>query len=192
MRTRVAGNEIYQRLAANGFEAEFLTSRCPLSTERSGIHFYAEFLTPLAGGAPGRRGKQNATQRVGGVSSQNLCYIEVLLAAPWSVALAAANRFRFANETGVQIANPVSFLAQKYLSIVDAIATSARRTFSTCMTRSTLSQRESLIEARNGSGKSGTSCTPTVFAPSKAQRQHSLALSPIRFVPHLESSRAEI
>jgi len=54
-------------------------------------------------------------QRVGGVSSQNLRYIEVLLAAPWSVALSAANGFPFANETGVQIANPVSFLAQKTL-----------------------------------------------------------------------------
>jgi hypothetical protein len=63
----------------------------------------------------GRRGKQNATQRVGGVSSQNLRYIEVLLAAPWSVTLSAANGFPLANETGVQIANPVSFLAQKLL-----------------------------------------------------------------------------
>jgi hypothetical protein len=69
----------------------------------------------MVGDAVGRRRKQNATQRVGGVSSQNLRYIEVLLAAPWSVALSAANGFPFANETGVQIANPVSFLAQKIL-----------------------------------------------------------------------------
>jgi hypothetical protein len=48
---------------------------------------------------------------VGGVSSQNLRYIEVFLASPWSVALSAANGFPFANETRVQIANPVSFLA---------------------------------------------------------------------------------
>jgi hypothetical protein len=52
---------------------------------------------------------------VGGVSSQNLRYIEVLLVAPWNVALSAANSFPFANETRVQIANPVSFLAQKIL-----------------------------------------------------------------------------
>ncbi|MGA7767658.1 MAG: GSU2403 family nucleotidyltransferase fold protein [Candidatus Sulfotelmatobacter sp.] len=118
-RIRVAGDEIYQRLAANGFEAEFLGHHRPPAAHYRltdpGIHFYAEFLTPLVGGAVGRRGKQNATQRVGGVSSQNLRYIEVLLAAPWSVALLAANGFPFANETGVQIANPVSFLAQKIL-----------------------------------------------------------------------------
>jgi hypothetical protein len=52
---------------------------------------------------------------VGGVSSQNLRYIEILLTAPWSVALSAANSFPFANEPRVQIANPVSFLAQKIL-----------------------------------------------------------------------------
>ena len=118
-RIRVAGDEIYQRLAANGFEAEFLGHHRPPAAHYRltdpGIHFYAEFLTPLIRGAVGRRGKQNATQRVGGVSSQNLRYIEVLLAAPWSVALSAANGFPFANETGVQIANPVSFLAQKIL-----------------------------------------------------------------------------
>jgi hypothetical protein len=118
-RIRVAGNEIYQRLAANGFEAEFLGHHRPAAAHYrltdAGILFYAEFLTPLVGGAVGRRGKHNATQRVGGVSSQNLRYIEVLLAVPWSIALSTANDFPFANETGVQIANPVSFLAQKIL-----------------------------------------------------------------------------
>jgi hypothetical protein len=116
---RVAGDQIYQRLAANGFEAEFLGHHRPPAAHYRltdpGIQFYAEFLTPLVGRVVGRRRKQNATQRVGGVSSQNLRYIEVLLAAPWSVALSAANGFPFANETGVQIANPVSFLAQKIL-----------------------------------------------------------------------------
>jgi len=118
-RIRVAGDEIYQRLAANGFEAEFLGHHRPPAAHYRltdpGIHFYAEFLTPLVGGAVGRTGKQNATLRVGGVSSQNLRYIEVLLAAPWSLALSAATGFPLANETTVQIANPVSFLAQKIL-----------------------------------------------------------------------------
>jgi hypothetical protein len=118
-RMRVAGDEIYQRLAANGFEAEFLGHHRPPAAHYRltdpGIHFYAEFLTPLVGRAVGRKRKQNATLRVGGVSSQNLRYIEVLLATPWSVALSAANGFPFTNETVVQIANPVSFLAQKIL-----------------------------------------------------------------------------
>ena len=151
-RIKVAGDEIYKRLAANGFEAEFLGHHRPPAAHYRltdpGIHFCAEFLTPLVGGAAGRRGKHNATQRVGGISSQNLRYIEVLLAAPWSVALSAANGFPFANETGVQIANPVSFLAQKYLSVGDAIATSARKTFLTCMTQSRLSGCMRLIEAQ--------------------------------------------
>ena len=118
-RIKVAGDEIYQRLAANGFEAEFLGHHRPPAAHYRltdpGIHFYAEFLTPLVGGAVGRTGKQNATLRVGGVSSQNLRHIEVLLVAPWSLALSAATGFPLANETTVQIANPVSFLAQKIL-----------------------------------------------------------------------------
>jgi hypothetical protein len=118
-RIRVARDEIYQRLTANGFEPEFLGHHRPPAAHYRlidpGIHFYAEFLTPLVGGAVGRTGKQNATMRVGGVSSQNLRYIEVLLAAPWSLALSAATGFPLANETPVQIANPVSFLAQKIL-----------------------------------------------------------------------------
>jgi hypothetical protein len=118
-RIRVAGNELYQRLAANGFEAELLGHHRPPAAHYRladpGIHFYAEFLTPLVGGAVGRSRKQNATLRVGGVSSQNLRYIEVLLATPWSVTLSAPDGFPLANETRVQIANPVSFLAQKVL-----------------------------------------------------------------------------
>jgi hypothetical protein len=118
-RIKVAGDEIYKRLAANGFEAEFLGHHRPPAAHYRlsdlGVHFYAEFLTPLVGGTVDRTGKQNATQSLGGVSSQNLRHIEVLLAAPWSVALSAANGFPFEIETGVQIANPVSFLAQKIL-----------------------------------------------------------------------------
>jgi Nucleotidyltransferase len=61
-RIRVAGDEIYQRLAANGFEAEFLGHHRPPSAHYRltdpGIHFYAEFLTPLVGGAVGSRGNR--------------------------------------------------------------------------------------------------------------------------------------
>lgn len=117
--TRVAGNQIYQRLAANGFEAEFLGHHRPPAAHYRlidpGIQFYAEFLTSLKGSAAGRGGKPNATQRIGGVSSQNLRYIEVLLAAPWKLSLSETNGFPLENDTGVQIANPVSFLAQKIL-----------------------------------------------------------------------------
>ena len=46
---------------------------------------------------------------------QNLRYVEILLARPWSVTLFRNNAFPLANEARVQIANPVSFLAQKIL-----------------------------------------------------------------------------
>lgn len=118
-RLRVTGNEIYQRLRANGFEPELLGHHRPPAAHYRltdpGIQFYAEFLTPLTGSAITRRGGQKATQRIGGISSQNLRYIEVLLAAPWSLALTANDGFPLTDETRVQIANPVSFLTQKVL-----------------------------------------------------------------------------
>lgn len=119
MRFKVTGDEIYQRLASNGFEAEFLGHHKPPAAHYRltdpGIEFYAEFLAPLAGSAVTRRGRSKATQTVGGISSQNLRYVEVLLARPWSVTLSASNGFPLANDTRVQIANPVSFLVQKIL-----------------------------------------------------------------------------
>ncbi len=117
MRLKVTGDEIYQRLASNGFEAEFLGHHKPPAAHYRltdpGIEFYAEFVAPLAGSAVSRRGRPKATQKVGGISSQNLRYVEVFLARPWSVTLSATNGFPLANETRVQIANPVSFLVQK-------------------------------------------------------------------------------
>ena len=118
-RLTATGNEIYQRLRANGFEPELLGHHRPPATHYRltdpDIQFYAEFLTPLTGSATTRRGSQKATQRIGGISSQNLRYIEVLLAAPWSFTLNANDGFPLADDARVQIANPVSFLAQKIL-----------------------------------------------------------------------------
>jgi len=131
-RLRVAGDEIYQRLRANGFEPEFLGHHRPPAAHyrltEPGIQFYAEFLTPLTGSAITRRGSQKATQRVGGISSQNLRYIEVLLAAPWSLTLSPSNGFPVTNEAQVQITNPVSFLAQKILIHANPIWGGIRRT----------------------------------------------------------------
>jgi len=117
-RLKVTGDEISQRLAANGFEPEFLGHHRPPATHYRliglGVQFYAEFLTPLAGSVIARRGRQKATSRIGGISSQNLRYIEVLLAAPWSLTLCANDGFPLA-DAQMQIAIPVSFLAQKIL-----------------------------------------------------------------------------
>ncbi|HWO40014.1 MAG TPA: hypothetical protein VNO32_65445, partial [Candidatus Acidoferrum sp.] len=66
------GQDIYQRLQANGFQAQFLGEHKPPSThyhltaERG--EFYAEFLTPLVGSAHERGGKSKRTTQLGGVS----------------------------------------------------------------------------------------------------------------------------
>jgi len=50
-RFKVTGDEIYQRLASNGFEAEFLGHHKPPAAHYRlidpGIEFYAEFVAPL-------------------------------------------------------------------------------------------------------------------------------------------------
>ena len=118
-RLKVTGDEIYKRLTSNGFRAEFLGHHKPPAAHYRltdpGIEFYAEFVAPLAGSPVTRRGRSKATQSVGGISSQNLRYVEVLLARPWSITLSASNSFPLGNDTHVQIANPVSFLVQKIL-----------------------------------------------------------------------------
>ncbi len=52
---------------------------------------------------------------MGGVSSQLLRYIEILLISPWKVELGEENGYALSPKRTVQIANPASFLAQKIL-----------------------------------------------------------------------------
>jgi hypothetical protein len=116
---KVKGQDIHERLTANGFRAEFLGHHKPPAThyqlsDQSG-GFYAEFLTPLIGGAYARGGKRNATTRIAGVASQRLRHVDLLLRAPWTVVLSASDGFPFAEGKTVLVANPVSFLAQKLL-----------------------------------------------------------------------------
>jgi hypothetical protein len=116
---KVKGQDIHERLTANGFQAEFLGHHKPPAThyqlsDQSG-GFYAEFLTPLTGGAYARGGKRNATTRIAGVASQRLRHVDLLLRAPWTVVLSASDGFPFAEGKQVLVANPVSFLAQKVL-----------------------------------------------------------------------------
>jgi Nucleotidyltransferase len=114
--TRLPAGEqdIRARLLAHGFTEEFLGDDHPpathyrLSDEASG--FYAEFLTPLVGSKYDRKRKRKTTTEIAGVSSQQLRYIELLLHHPWSIGFESGG---FAAR--IQIANPVSFLAQKVL-----------------------------------------------------------------------------
>jgi len=109
---------IRDRLLAAGFQEEFQGEHRPPATHyhlgaKGG--FYAEFLTPLIGSEDGRRGERKATREVGGISSQQLRYIDILLLKPWSVDLDQARGYPFAPPKRIQIASPVSFLTQKIL-----------------------------------------------------------------------------
>jgi hypothetical protein len=106
--------DIRARLMAQGFTEEFSGDDRPPAThyrlggEASG--FYAEFLTPLVGKEYDRKQRRKATAEIAGVASQRLRHIDLLLLHPSSINLMS---YGFAAE--IQIANPVSFLAQKVL-----------------------------------------------------------------------------
>jgi hypothetical protein len=108
---------IRDRLLENGFTEEFLGNDRPPSThytlgdEASG--FYVEFLTPLLGGAYDRRSRRKATAQVGGVTSQQLRHIDVLLIHPWPVDFDLLGGVDERKQ--LRIANPTCFLAQKIL-----------------------------------------------------------------------------
>jgi Nucleotidyltransferase len=106
--------DIRSRLLAHGFSEEFFGEDHPPAThyhlvgDASG--FYAEFLTPLLGGELDRAKARKATARIAGIASQRLRFIDLLLDHAWSVGFHSGG-FR----ASIQIANPVSFIAQKVL-----------------------------------------------------------------------------
>ncbi|MGA2264177.1 MAG: GSU2403 family nucleotidyltransferase fold protein [Acidobacteriota bacterium] len=109
---------IRDRLLAAGFHEAFVGEDRPPATHyhlggQGG--FYAEFLTPLVGSEHGRKEERKATREIGGISSQQLRYIEILLLAPWRIPLDKTNGYPFVSTKQVQVANPVSFLTQKIL-----------------------------------------------------------------------------
>ena len=110
----VGEQDIRARLLAHGFSEEFLGEDHPPAThyrlggEASG--FYAEFLTPLVGSDLDRAQRRKATAEIAGIVSQRLRHIDLLLHHPWSIDF-ESNGFA----ATIQIANPVSFLAQKIL-----------------------------------------------------------------------------
>jgi hypothetical protein len=109
---------VRKRLLEAGFEEEFVGEDRPPATHYhygKGGRFYAEFLAPLEGSEYDRHGKRKATKEVGGVSSQLLRYIEILLISPWKIELGEENGYVLSPKQTVQIANPASFLAQKIL-----------------------------------------------------------------------------
>jgi hypothetical protein len=105
---------IRARLLTHGFTEEFLGDDRPPATHYhlgdEASDFYVEFLTPLIGGEYSRNGRRKVTMEVAGIATQRLRHIELLLHHPWSI------DFKCGGSAGeIQIANPVSFVAQKVL-----------------------------------------------------------------------------
>lgn len=102
-----------------GFEEELSGEHVPpvaeyhLGGDDSG--FYAEFLTPLIGSEVGRGGRSRATVSAGGITAQRLRYLDILLVAPWTVALEAGDEFGLEERAEVRLPNPATFIAQKLL-----------------------------------------------------------------------------
>jgi hypothetical protein len=79
------------------------------------LDFTWEFLTPLVGSLHGRDKKSVATSRVGGVTTQRLRHLDLLLHAPWSVKIDASDGFPLAEPMTVRIPSATAYIAQKIL-----------------------------------------------------------------------------
>jgi hypothetical protein len=95
---------VRQRLLDAGCKEEFVGEDRPPATHYhygKGGGFYVEFLAPLEGSEYDRSGKRKATAEVGGISSQLLRYIEILMISPWEVELGKENGYPYGggNET---------------------------------------------------------------------------------------------
>lgn len=77
--------------------------------------FYAEFLTPLQGSGMKRTGEQDATMSKAGISAQKLRHLEILLVAPWVIKIGHDQGVPLATPLDIQLANPVSYIVQKFL-----------------------------------------------------------------------------
>src|SRR5882762_11936339 len=163
---------VRKRLLDAGFVEEFVGEDWPPATHYhygKGGGFYAEFLSPLVGSEYDRRGKRKATQEVGGISSQLLRYIEILMISPWKVQLGRENGYPFSPKRKVQIANPTSFLAMKTACIKTALRTSSIfTTRSSCFPRAwkncgisskRMSLRNSIHEEERNSKALPTNCS---------------------------------
>lgn len=93
-------------------ESEFRppVSKYTLGNEAQG--FYAEFLTGLRGSGIKRSGDADATTELAGVTVQKLRYMDLLLTDPWQVSFGDDSESA-APLDGLQIPNPVAFIAQK-------------------------------------------------------------------------------
>ena len=113
------GEQIRERLLAREFREELMGDTNPPAAHyrvQSGDNsFYAEFLTPLEGGAVKRGGKRDVTARISGVPVQKLRHLELLLTNPWEVMIAPALGYPTLGVRRILVPNPAAFLVQKIL-----------------------------------------------------------------------------
>ena len=111
--------DIAQALEAAGFTNKLTGDHHPpvshfqLGEDDAG--FYAEFLSPLRGSGVRRDGTEDATEAVGGITTQKLRHLELLLQAPWTLDLIPTDELPIAEPTRVLVANPTGFIVQKLL-----------------------------------------------------------------------------
>lgn len=106
-------------LADAGFKEDLFGSHVPPVSQytlgEEGAGFYAEFLTPLRGSGMKRGGKRDATTVAAGISAQKLRNLDILLTHPWQITLGAEQGIPLEHPVELRIANPCSFIAQKFL-----------------------------------------------------------------------------
>jgi hypothetical protein len=115
----VADTDVRDALRASGFqEAMSGDARPPITHYQlgsTGQPFYVEFLTPLRGGESKRDGTPDITEMIGGVTAQKLRHLEILMFAPWSVAIGPDNGFPLERPVSVRVPNAAAYIAQKLL-----------------------------------------------------------------------------
>ncbi len=108
--------DVKQALKNAGFEEELSGDVTPpvVHYVLREAGFYAEFLTFLQGDGLRRDGQRDLTLAKAGITAQKLRYLDVLLIAPWSIALGPDTDIPM-KRINVQVPNPISFVIQKLL-----------------------------------------------------------------------------
>lgn len=113
------GGNIKAALIEKGFKEDLSGDARPpaahyrLGNDNSG--FYAEFLTPLVGSGLKRTGELDATMLASGISAQKIRHLGILLTDPWIVTVGPMNGVPLDTPVDLQVANPLCFMAQKFL-----------------------------------------------------------------------------
>jgi hypothetical protein len=115
----VLTGDLRTALTDAGFTEELFGDDAPPATHyRLGEEddgFYAEFLTPLQGRGVKRSGRPDATVLKASVTAQRMRYLDLLLAAPWSVQVGPKVGVPVAADVNLRVSNPTSFIVQKLL-----------------------------------------------------------------------------